>query len=333
MAGCKDWDERAWASVGKLAPAALPLKAVPRGRAAVAMTMAALLCVLAAGSACAHVKEVGDKPFKLSSRDARLAEGYEQEDLQAADGKKRCAYWKQRQQFVERLVWADEAAHGLGEWAQAKLEQACGVKVLEAEREQAKRAEIEQQEARQRAERERVAAKAAADAAALEQQKAAEQEQARQDAEQAAVRAATRAEEVKTKRCTQEHHSQLQQAMRLTQETLDTRRDWEAETRGTSYFSLLAHDILVATPQGTPFQFSAGVGGDMHVFAFAEGSVELQIRDAKGFELTEKSEWSRILRFSNLNDDGRAFQANAGESYSIGVKGTGCALVLVFRRM
>lgn len=157
---------------------------------------------------------------------------------------------------------------------------------------------------------------------------ATKRDQAERRAKAQAARDAVVAAEIKSGRCSGDRYNRLQQAMVVLKHLFDS----ASSGSGTDYFTIIGHDAVVATPDGTPLEMSDWLGGELHVFAVGFDPVKLDVRDAKGYALTTRSPWERLVGSVSDNTDSRVLMADSGDKYTLKVKGKGCALVLAVRK-
>lgn len=136
-------------------------------------------------------------------------------------------------------------------------------------------------------------------------------------------------EEVRRGKCSVARYNVLQKAL------LQTKQLFDGASSGSSQdlFTILGHDTVVATPEGTSLELSAWLGGELHLFAIGFDAVKLDLRDEKGYAIKTRSVWERLLRGQSEHTDSRAFVAASGSKYALKVKGKGCAMVLAVRKL
>lgn len=135
--------------------------------------------------------------------------------------------------------------------------------------------------------------------------------------------------EITSGRCSEARYNILQEALMVVKQLFDGASSGSSQ----DLFTILGHDTVVATPEGTSLELSAWLGGELHLFAIGFDPVKLDLRDEKGYAIKTRSVWERLLRGQSEHTDSRAFVAASGSKYALKVKGKGCAMVLAVRKL
>lgn len=158
-----------------------------------------------------------------------------------------------------------------------------------------------------------------------------EQDRRRRLANEAAAQEerSTSESEMRAGRCQPDRHARLQQALQGMKNLFEGLRDVGNEP---DLFRLEAHQIIVASTEGAPLQFSTLLGGELHVFLLGFGPVELDMTDADGNPVAMQSPYRLLI--SNIGDqlDTRFLQANSRDAFTVRAKGRGCVLIAAFRK-
>ena len=138
-------------------------------------------------------------------------------------------------------------------------------------------------------------------------------------------------EEVETGRCAAHHVDYLRKVLSGTKEAFDGM----ASGGSPQFFHGLGHEIVVATGQPTAVEFNAGIGGELHLFAFQfSHDLRIEALDKDRYPVTANSPYGALLsRMFAIATQSRAMQANAGEIITVNVTGNGCTLVLALNKL
>jgi len=138
-------------------------------------------------------------------------------------------------------------------------------------------------------------------------------------------------EEVETGRCSAGHVDYLRKVLSGTKEAFDGMGSGSYP----QFFNGVGHEILVASGTATPVEFNAGIGGELHVFAFQfSRDLRLEVLDKDRYAVTQDSPYGSLLtRMFELPGQSRVLQANAGEKITVNVTGYGCTLVLAVNKL
>lgn len=138
--------------------------------------------------------------------------------------------------------------------------------------------------------------------------------------------------EVASGRCTEERYNML------------SRHVSEVRARAKKEnLEFLGHDVVVAKPEGSELKVTDWLGGEVHFFALAIEPVEIGAVDARGYVVKTKSFFEPALAEGMIEgtlanwvgpeSDSRVMQTQSGEKVSvIGVRGTGCTLIVALRK-
>lgn len=138
-------------------------------------------------------------------------------------------------------------------------------------------------------------------------------------------------EEAETGRCSADHVDYLRKVLSGTKGAFDGMGSGSYP----QFFNGVGHEILVASGTATPVEFNAGIGGELHVFAFQfSRDLRIEVLDKDRYAVTQDSPYRSLLtRMFELPSQSRVLQANAGERITVNVTGYGCTLVLALNRL
>ena len=151
-----------------------------------------------------------------------------------------------------------------------------------------------------------------------------EDEAAKQRAQEAELRRAVLTEELVTGHCEAQRAEEMERTLARVFEKLKAPESGEG-------FSLIRHQLLVATGDGTNVTLEALAGGALHLFAIGFDPVKLEVRDLHGNEAGLEDPLERTLGEAGPTAS-RVVEVNADEKLSVKVSGTGCTLVVTARR-
>lgn len=159
------------------------------------------------------------------------------------------------------------------------------------------------------------------------QQHEARQAHRRQQQQQQARRAKITNQELASGKCDSERHTKFQRV------ALELPRLMESASSGSGTFSLLHHAIIVATPSGEKFNVAQWLGGELHVYALGFESVQLEVEDPNGYAVNLRSSYEGMLKGYGRGTDSVVMQTNPGAKYEATVKGRGCVMLMVFKKL
>ena len=153
-----------------------------------------------------------------------------------------------------------------------------------------------------------------------------EEEAAKQRAQEAELRRAVLTEELVTGRCEAQRAEELERKLARLSEQLKSPDSGDG-------FSLIHHELLVATGEGTPVPLEDLAGGELHLFAIGFDPVQIAVRDVHGNSLGLEDPLERTLPGrAGFPIASRVVLVNADDKLSIKVSGTGCTLLVTARR-
>ena len=92
----------------------------------------------------------------------------------------------------------------------------------------------------------------------------------------------------------------------------------------------VGHKVFAATPDGSVHVIGSLFPGEYHFFTMGYFPIAMNALDSAGYSINRRSDFEVLLP---LNDrDSRVHNAS-GQSYHVVVKGRGCAILVVFRRI
>jgi hypothetical protein len=132
-------------------------------------------------------------------------------------------------------------------------------------------------------------------------------------------------EEVKNGRCSQRHVDIYRGAAARLAQIIG------GMSGSGTYWSMEAHEMIVATPSGTAMKMRTVLGGETHLFATGVGDVKISMKDSKGYDINGASPYGlTVASFLGAKQiASRQLQLNAGDEASMTVVGKGCALVVL----
>ena len=145
-----------------------------------------------------------------------------------------------------------------------------------------------------------------------------DEKRARAAAEAEKIRVAARTE-IDSGRCSDANHAKLDKE-------LGNWKYYYERTRNDGWL-LVSHQFVMASDKGDRLGVNAGTSGTYRVLAEGVEAVHLEVRDAKGYASSKGSTTPEHAV------ETRDVEANHGERFDITVKGTGCAIVIVFAKL
>jgi hypothetical protein len=142
--------------------------------------------------------------------------------------------------------------------------------------------------------------------------------------------AATEADEIKTGRCEAHRAAKVQGLATSLGQFFN-----EGMSGGSDQFVIVDKKIVVATPApGTAVGIDAKTGGDEHLYVIGFKPVRLALTDSTRYPVATKSPYEVVVgSASSRNIDSRNFRANVAEQLSAKITGSGCALVLLVKKL
>jgi hypothetical protein len=134
--------------------------------------------------------------------------------------------------------------------------------------------------------------------------------------------------ESNTGRCRDERRSELERA----RDSIDSLFRALASGSDPEFFRLETSRIVALGSNIEEVDFQAMVGSELQVFALAYEPVQIAVAGAFGGVASSRAPYEQIVRRVGGQTDSRVVRTSAGEHVAIGMRGRGCALLLVYSR-